>query len=64
MEAGRFYRLLDKCAERGYERLLIKDPTMASTSPGRKATTLDTIRAGDATVRSTAVLAALRQAVA
>jgi hypothetical protein len=55
-------RPLDSGVERGYERLLIKDMTMASCFTGLRAMTLDTIRAERTTARRPTVFA--KQAVA
>ena len=56
-------RPLDKAVERGYERPLIEDVTMARNFSDPEAT-LDMIRAGNAAFRPAALLAALTQAVA
>jgi hypothetical protein len=48
MRAQRVGRALDNDVERGYERALIRDVTMARTFPLLNTMTLDTIRAGKA----------------
>jgi hypothetical protein len=62
MNARRVGRPLDKEVERGYERLLIKDMTMARCFADLTAMTLDTIRAEGASVRRPTAFA--KQAVA
>jgi hypothetical protein len=55
--ARRVGRPLDNSVERGYERLLIKDMTMASCFAGLTTMTLDAIRAEGASVRRPTVFA-------
>ncbi len=64
MKAARIGRSLDNGVERGYERPLIRDPTMARRFQALNAMTLDTIRADNATFRPAGRLTALVQAAA
>jgi len=62
MKAPRIGRSLDNGVERGYERALIQDVTMARCFPDPNAMTRDPIQAGKATFRPAGRLTPLVQA--